>query len=227
MDIAPGLNVDVIVDLSWLKETIDVRRATVYDVVGERIVLSQTSPPISKRYLGNRVIITLVRQEREGPVRYGVTAVPTEIIKDYRLSRSQTTQAIVMIRQPGLERFNLRMFYRVDLPSDSNMAIRLKREKVNIIDISIGGAKFTYKKMHSLKPGEIIRLDLEIEEKSFDVEARVVRILPVMGRMSRELETIAVQFLGLDRKIKDLLSRKIRYIERETRYREMFPESLA
>ena len=95
---------------------------------------------------------------------------------------------------------------------------------MNIIDISIGGAKFTHRKDHPAKLKEILKLILQVNEQKVDVEAQVLGIFPVSGRMAKRLETVAVQFLNLDRKMKELLSRKIRDIEREMRYRERYPE---
>lgn len=95
---------------------------------------------------------------------------------------------------------------------------------MNILDISIGGAKFTHRKDQLVKPEEILEIILQVDEENFDIEAQVVRILPVGGRMAKKLESVSVQFLNLDMNTKDLLSKKIRDIEREMRYREIYAE---
>ena len=42
--------------------------------------------------------------------------------------------------------------------------------------------------------------------------------------MAKKLESVAVQFLNLDREMIELLSKKIRDAEREMRYRKIYPE---
>jgi len=224
MEISPGSNVDIVLDFDWSEETIDVRRATVYDLDDEKIILSQTSPPIATYNIGKRVKVTYLVREKDGLARYCITGRLAEIVRDYKLSGSETEQALVIIQESGHERFNLRLFYRLEPPTDSGLALFLRKEEVNILDISIGGAKFTHRKNHPVKHKEILKLILQVDEENFDIEAQVVWILPVSGRMARKLESVAVQFLNLDRNMKDLLSRKIRDIEREMRYRELYAE---
>ena len=74
------------------------------------------------------------------------------------------------------------------------------------------------------KAEEMLKLILQVDEQGFDLRAQVVKILPVGGRMAKKLESVAVQFLNLDREMIELLSKKIRDIEREMRYREIYPE---
>lgn len=224
MNISPGSNVDIVVDFDRSEETIDVRSTTVYDLDDQRIILSQTSPPIATCDIGRRVKVAYLVTEKDGPARYCVTARLAEIVRDYKLSGSETAEAIVLIQESAHERFNLRLFYRLEPPTDSGLTLFLGEEKVNILDVSIGGAKFTHRKDHPVKPNEMLKLILQVGEESFDVEAQVVRVLPVSGRMAKKLESVAVQFLNLDMNIKDLLSKKIRDIEREMRYREIYAE---
>ncbi len=224
MNISPGSNVDIVVDFDWSEETIDVRSATVYDFDDQSIILSQTSPPTAAYNIGKRVKVAYLVWEEDSLARYCMTGRLAEIITDYKLSGSQTAQALMITLEPGHECFNLRLFYRLQPPADSGIVIFINEEKVNIIDISIGGAKFTHRKDHPVKLKERLKLILQVNEQDFDVEAQVVGTLPVSGRMARKLETVAVQFLNLDRKMKGLLSKKIRDIEREMRYRETYPE---
>ena len=224
MNISPGSNVDIVVDFDWSEETIDVRRATVYDLDDQRIILSQTSPPIATYDIGKRVKVAYLVTEKDGPARYCITGRLAEIVRDYKLSGSETSEAIVLIQESGHERFNLRLFYRLEPQTDSGLTLFLGEEKVNILDISIGGAKFTHRKDHPVKHKEMLKLILQVGEESFDIEAQVVRVLPVSGRMAKKLESVAVQFLNLDMNIKDLLSKKIRDIEREMRYIEIYAE---
>jgi hypothetical protein len=224
MNISPGSSVAIVIDFDWLKETIDLRRATVYDLDDQRIVVSQTSPPIATFDIGKKVKVTYLVREKDGPARYSFTGRLAEIVKGYQLSRSEAEEAVVIVPEGSDESFNLRSFYRLKPPSDSGMALLLNEEKVNIVDISIGGVKFTHRRDHPVKQKEILKLILQIDEHAFAVDAQVMRILPVRGRMEKTLKSVAVQFLNLDMNMTDLLFKKIRDIERGMRYREIYAD---
>jgi len=224
MDIIPGSNVDIVLDFDWLKEKIDVRRATVYDLNNERIVVSQTVPPTARYNIGKRVKVTYLVMEKGDWVRYGIDGRLIEIVMDYRMSGSGTVQAMVIIPEPGHEPFNLRLFYRLEPPLDCGLSLFLKEEKVNIVNISLGGAKFTHSKDYPVMPRERLKLTLQIDAQRYNIGAQSLRISSISGRMAKKLEAVAVQFLNLDRKIQDLLSTKIREIERKMRYKEVYAE---
>ena len=224
MDIIPGSNVDIVLDFDWLNEKIDVRRATVYDLNDERIVLSQTDPPTARYNIGKKVKITYLLMEKDGWVRYGINGRLVKIVTDYRLSGSETVQAIVIIPEPGREFFNLRLFYRLEPPLDCGLALFLKKEEVNIINISLGGAKFTHSKDNPIMPKNRLKLILQIDKQHYYIEAQALRVSPVSGRMGKKLEAVALKFLNLDKKIQDLLSIKIRGVERKMRYKEVYAE---
>lgn len=220
MDVIAGSKVDIVLDIDWSEERIDVRRAIVYDVDDKSIILSQTSPPIASNNIGNNVKVTYLVTEKDGLARHGITARVAEIATDYRLASSETVEAVVLTPEPRDERFNLRLFYRLEPPTDSGIELFLNEEKVNIFDISIGGAKFTHSRDRAVEPKGIVKLTLKMDELEIGVEAQVVRTLLVSGRMAKKLEGVAVQFLNLDTKMKDALSKKIRDIERELLYKE-------
>jgi hypothetical protein len=224
MDIIPGSNVDIVLDFDWSREKIDVRRATVYDLNDERIVLSQTAPPTARYNIGKKVKITYLLMEKDGWVRYSINGRLIDIIMDYRLSGSETVQAIVIILEPGHEFFNLRLFYRLEPPLNCGLVLFLKEEKVNILNISLGGAKFTHSKDYPIMPKNRIKLILQIDKQRYDIEAQALRVSSVSGRMGEKLEAVAVQFLNLGKQTQDLLSIKIKDVERKMRYKEAYAE---
>jgi c-di-GMP-binding flagellar brake protein YcgR len=222
MRIGPGSNVEIVVDFDWSRETIDVRRSTVYDIDEDKIILSQTLPPIAKHDVGKRVKVAYIVTEKDGQARYAINASLKEIIKGYRLSGSETTQAVILVAEPGEERFNLRRYYRLEPPPDSGINLFRNGEEVAILDISVGGAKFSHSKNRPLKPKQMVKLKLGVDDKGYDVEAEVIRSVPVIGRMATVLETVAVQFLNLERNMKELFTKKILNIERDMRYKEIY-----
>jgi len=224
MDIIPGSNVDIVLDFDWLNEKIDVRRATVYELNDKRIVISQTAPPTGRYNIGKKVKITYLLFEKDVWVRYGINGRLIRIVNNYRLSGYETVQAIEIIPEPGREFFNLRLFYRLEPPLDCGLTLFLKKERMNILNISLGGVKFTHSKDYPIQPKSRLNLILRIDEQNYDVEARTMRISSVSGRMGEKLEAAAVKFLNLDKKIQELLSFKIREIERKMRYKEAYAE---
>ncbi|NIA09027.1 MAG: hypothetical protein GWP10_04515, partial [Nitrospiraceae bacterium] len=222
MDIIPGSNVEIIFDFDGMKEKIDVRRATVYEVNNEKIVVSQTTPPTARYNIGKKIKISYLIMEKGGWVRYGIDGRVIDLLMDYRLSGSKTVQALVITPQPGHEPFNLRLSYRLEPLLNCGLALFLKKEKVNILNISLGGVKFTHSKICAIRPKERLKLTLQIDKQSYDIEAQSLRVSSVSGRMAKKLEAVAVRFLNPDRKIQDLLSTKIREIERKIRYKETY-----
>lgn len=73
-------------------------------------------------------------------------------------------------------------------------------------------------------PKNRLKLILQIDKQRYDIEAQALRVSPVSGRMEGNLEAVAVQFLNQDRKIQDLLSIKIKGVERKMRYKEAYAE---
>ncbi|HDH97645.1 MAG TPA: hypothetical protein ENF70_00730 [Deltaproteobacteria bacterium] len=73
-------------------------------------------------------------------------------------------------------------------------------------------------------PKNRLKLILQIDKQHYYIEAQALRVSPVSGRMGKKLEAVAVQFLNLDKKIQELLSIKIRAIERKIRYKEAYAE---
>jgi hypothetical protein len=94
---------------------------------------------------------------------------------------------------------------------------------MNIINISLGGAKFTHSKDNPIMPKNTLKLILQIDKQRYDIKTQALRVSSVSGRMRKKLEALAVQFLNLDKKIQDLLSIKIKDIERKIRYKRHMP----
>ena len=115
----------------------------------------------------------------------------------------------------------MRMFFRVSVQADSGVTIYLENEKVHAIDLSLGGAKFTHLPSRTLAPGHRVRMKIELEEDHIVLHARVVRLWSSQHRDYRPVQTVAVQFLDLEDRDRDVLQRKIRALERGMRFREL------
>jgi hypothetical protein len=79
-------------------------------------------------------------------VRFGVKAKILKVIELYKISPTRLIPAIILEPASEWEQFNLRMFFRLEPSSDSGITLYMESEEVNLIDISIGSAKFTHLK---------------------------------------------------------------------------------
>ena len=213
----PGLNVNIIFTLDIEKETADVRGAIIYDITGRDVILSQTNPPITERHIGKDISVTYLIKEKSDAARYGFHGKIVNIIKDYNLSSSKTVSAILVERDTASITYDLRMHYRVRPKSnDASIAVYLGNEKVTLIDISIGGARFCHKKDCPVETGKIIKVFLFIDGHRFPLDARVASSwLPSNAGRQPDLEHLRLQFLNMDKKCSRLLNGKILAIQRE------------
>jgi hypothetical protein len=219
MHIKPGQSVTIVVSEDVMTGRIDVRNSTTYDVLSGEVILAQTDPPIRQSYLNKTVVVTYLIKEKGGSNRFGFHAKITKFIKDYELSSRQTQPALVIIPE-GIETpYNLRMYYRIEPPDDSGFGMVIDGQKVNLLDISIGGARFSHNRIHVFRLRQTLKITLNIDGEEFEVMARALRI---WEESERNLEFVSVQFLDLDKKLVDLLGRKIIDVERRLRFREVF-----
>jgi len=222
MEIKPGLSVSIIINIDYRKEVVETKNSIVHDVLGEKIVIAQTDPPISRTYIDKEVYVTYLYKEGGKPTRYGFPARIIEFVKEYELTAQQKTQAVVLHRKGLREQYNLRMFYRLEPPSNCGIDIFVNGTRVSILDISIGGASFSHNKIYPFKTNQEASVILVIGERASQITSKVVRIWsPDDDRMKKSLEFVSIQFLDMNGHIKNELGRKIRDVERSLRSKEM------
>jgi hypothetical protein len=218
VDVRPGLNVNIVFTVDLEKEATDVRGAIIYDINGSDVILSQTNPPVTGgRHIGKYVSVTYLIREQGDVARYGFEGKVIDVIKEYNLSSSNMVSAILIKKYTAIKQYELRMHYRVKpKSSDDSMALFLENKKTNLLDISMGGARFCYKSDHSLGSGEIIKMILFIDKERFQVDARIVAswFSSDAGRQS-DLQYVRIQFMNMDIACSRLLNGKILVIQRE------------
>jgi hypothetical protein len=219
MNVKPGQTVKIVIREDMLRERIEVRNSITYDVQDKTVILAQTDPPVLPSYMGRRVVITYLRKEKGSLVRYGFFAHITEMIKDYRLNSGQTQAVILVSQDSKVEPYNLRMHFRVEPPTDSGLGLRMGSEDVHLLDVSVGGAKFSHMKTRSSRVGQMLKITLIIDDTETELSARILRI---WDESDRNLEFLSVQFPYIEQKIADSLARKIVDVERRLRFREVF-----
>ncbi len=219
--IKPGTSIECAVKLDTVKEEIEIRSAMIYDASGDGIIMSQTTPKLLPSNVGKRIALTCLDSEKN--IRMGLSATIERIIKDYKLASANAVQAVILTEMSDLQKFNLRFSFRVKPPEDSGLRLYTSRKELQeIVDISAGGVKFAHGALGKYEINQIIKLYVQLNSKLFEVKAQVLRIEPSMGIGLRKVEFIAVQFLDKSRELEGTLSRTVREIERNIRFRQMF-----
>jgi hypothetical protein len=220
MDIRPGLLIKIVVNIDHIKEVSDVRSSTVFDIIEKKLIIAQTEPPILKSKINKTVILTYLTKENKDIVRYGFDAVIVDLIKSYELSTDHKTQAVILLKKTNPVQNNLRFFFRVEPLSNSDIYMSIYRKPVNILDISIGGAKISHSREFRLQSGGIIGIRLSIDNALFDINAVIVRTWdPEEERMIKSLEFVALEFINTSIHFKNALGKKILEIQGELRSR--------
>jgi len=220
MNIGPGSNVELVLEMDVLKEKIDVRRAIVHDVEGDRYILSQTSPPVRLSDVGKDARVTRLIRNGDQLHRRGFSGMLEEILRDYPLTSSRTVQALVIRRTSGFETYNLRMHYRVRPGSEWSTRIEVDRQAVHLIDISIGGALFS----HGIeRPFEHNRT-VEVTYTGSDgtrhaIPAVVRRVWTPQDARCDGIEFVAVRFTHLEKELERELAREIMELQRGSLYK--------
>ncbi len=211
----PGIVVDIVFRVDFYREVIDVRRAMVYDVDGATIVVSRPTPDVRPDYLGRRCVVTFVVRESEFKNRYGVTAEIVELRENYPIRKGSTVQALILRALGGVEPFNLRMAYRVRPPITSGIALKVNGQKVSILDISTGGARFLSTVRPPLQFRQRVEIVLYLDEVPHAFHAFVVRSQdPGPHSPVRNAQEVAVQFSGMEKRAREQLAKRILQIDR-------------
>ena len=218
MGIMPGLNVKLIVEVDSRTERISARTSTVYDVDGERLVLAQTEPAIGNSMLDKEITVTYLAEEKKGPARYGFPAVITGFVDYYELVSTREVQALAVRKRANPLPYNIRRCYRVEPTERSGLDMSIHGKRVNILNVSLGGVRFTYDVGGlELYPGSVVEISFDIDGIICKTDATILRIWSGEDEgFRRDLFFAAAEFLEVTRTFEQELSRKIREIERES-----------
>ena len=210
------MQVDIVVSTDYQREVSDVRRAIIYEVDKNKIVLSQTNPPFTRFYLNKGMAITYLTRKGAEKVRVGYFGQLMDIF-NFSLSSAQTVQAVAIFLKSGAELHNLRMHFRVRPVADPHLAIYCGNQRLNIIDISIGGAMLSHTGGWTVEPRDLLKITLVVEGEKFEMDANVTRKWSPYTDRKGNLEYISIQFAKMDKRLNYLLGGKIFSIERENR----------
>jgi len=213
--IKPGMPLEIVFEKEFNQPNAHYMKAVVYDCDKNNITISQTSPALGKNFLKRRVMATFLAQKEQRVLRFGFPAQLMDLISDYAISSENTVEALRLKKLAEQEPVDFRMYYRVQPPSETNLRLFLQEEKVSLLDISIGGAKFSYPKSHIFQPNEKVNFKLIIADAVFSVDAVVRSVRDTLfNAANRNIQYVSVEFRIEDKKIEASLGQAILDIER-------------
>lgn len=211
-----GTKVDIVFENELNKSNAHYMKALVYDCTGDSIIISQTSPALNSRFLNRRVIVSFLVNREKRILRFGFVARLVDLMTDYKISSDKSVEALVLKQHEKPAQMDFRMHFRVKPPSKSNISMFFQEERANLIDISIGGVKFTYPKSYLFQQGDTINIRLVIDGKAFDLKAGVRNIsMPHEYSANKTIQYVSVEFEHSNRQLETALSRAIIDIERQ------------
>lgn len=211
-----GTRVDIVFENEINKSHAHYMKALVYDYEGNNITISQTSPVLNRRFLNRWVLVTFLGNTEKRVLRFGFLARLIDLITDYQIASNKNVEALILKQNGKPELVDFRMHFRVKPPSQSDVSLVFKDEKVNLIDISLGGAKFTYPKSYLFVHGDTIKIKLVVGSAVFNLEARVRNIsLPHDFSANKSLQYVGIEFEHDIRQLDAALGKAIIGIERQ------------
>ena len=213
--IEQGMPVDIVIEADYVREVIRVRHSEILEVTASEAVLAQTTPPLAPGDIGKNLIVTYTSKHKDGSQRLSFAGRVTGIEKKHPSGGA----VILLNMKPDPKPFNLRMHYRVAIRPDSNVALLIDGTRVELLDLSLGGAKFSLREAPVMpKAGEIMKMALMIDRDIHPLEGEIIRIWSPGETEGATGPTYgAVKFLNIDRKLEGALGRMIMMIERRAR----------
>ncbi len=194
--------VDLVVRLDLEEDVIDVRRTVIQNIDRRgRVILAQTTPPVLKSMVGQKVEVTFLTFSRDRAggrwVRLGYNTQVLNVIANYKLARNYR-ETVVMVGGPSQFHISTtRLAHRVrpTLDMDLRLFLMPRRSEVRLADLSGTGLSFRHSRLLSFAPGSIMRLLLTSGPVSISLVGKVVRTTPIKSRM---LDITAVHFIDMD-----------------------------
>ena len=210
-----GASLDIVFENEIMKSNAHYLKAVVYDYEKDLITISQTSPALNRTFLNRRILVTFLVKIERRVMRFGFPAQLIDHVTNYQISSGNNVEAIIIKKYAEPESVDFRLYFRVRVPSESDLSIFFKEEKVNLMDISIGGAQFTYPKIHIFRPGDEVPCTLIIGTTVFNLNAKVRSVrTPHEATANKNLQYVAVEFSHDNRQMDGQLSKAILDIER-------------
>lgn len=215
-NIRPGFGVEFIYHSDYIKDNVHVMRAVIFDVLDQKLILSQSSPRVLRSSLRKDIVVTYLEKKAQGYARYGISAKVTELIGQYEIGSGKRVPAIVIERRGDTNPFNFRRHYRLKLSSRSDLSLCIRGIKANLMDISVGGAMISASDRSLLQPHSRIRLCVGFDKMEYHLDSEVIRRWsPDAAAGNKEMQIASIKFLNACREFEHFLGKKIFTIERQ------------
>lgn len=214
-ELRAGIPLDIVFENEINQPNAHYMKAVIYECNSKFVTISQTSPALTAHFLKRRVLTTFLVRVKNRVLRFGFYGILADLISEYSIASGKTAEAIIIKKLSEPEPSDFRMYFRVKPPSETDLRLFLQEQKVSLLDISIGGAKFTYPRSYLFRPGDTVKFKLIIGQSVFDIKAIVRSVRePDVNAGNRNFQYVSVQFLMDDQKMEVSLGRAILDIER-------------
>jgi len=213
-----GTRLNIVFENEIMQSNAHFMKALVYDIQEGKIIISQTSPALNRNFLNRRIMVSFLAQMDGRNLRFGFPATLIDLINDYKIVSEKNVEALVLQRDKAAEPLEFRMYFRVKPHSQSNISLILNEteEKVSLIDISLGGAKFVSPKNYSFRAADKVKFKLLIGGRVFDLEAKVRNIwAPYDVPEKKNIRYVSIEFEYDDKQREAALGKAILEIERQ------------
>jgi hypothetical protein len=209
MSIRQGSIVEISLDASQARAS--SLKARIYDIIGNRFILSQTSPPLRPSHVNGTLFLSYISKDATPPRRLGFPATFKGLSRDYELASGVLVTALTVEATGNPRQVSLRKGYRVHPTRGSGTALFVEGREVEIVDISLAGVCFVKGFFLSdITPAKRLDCLLNIDGKPYPVEAKVIRVA-----QTSPPNHVAAAFGPLDKALQPVLSRKILLLERK------------
>ncbi|MEN6375151.1 MAG: PilZ domain-containing protein [Smithella sp.] len=216
MELKIGTRVDIVFENEMNKRNAHYLKALVYDYENDNIIISQTSPALNRYFLNRQIRVTFLVKVEKKYVRFGFKAQIIDFITEYEISSSKCVEALVLKPYETPAKMDFRMHFRIKPPSKSNINLFFQGRNVNLIDISLSGAKFAYPKSALLSKGDMIDATLIIDDKEFDIRTKIRNVdVPYEYAANKNFQYVSVEFEYDNIQLEATLGRAIIGIERK------------
>lgn len=215
-----GTKVDIVFENEMMKNNAHFMKALVYDIENSKIIISQTSPALNRHFLNRRIMVSFLARIESRNLRFGFSAKLVDLINDYKIASGQIVEALVLEQYAESELVDFRMYFRVKPRLQSDISLILKdkdkEEKVSLIDISLGGAKFICPRDYSFRATDRLKFDLLIGRSVFNLDTKVRDVwTPYDVSTNKNLQYVSIEFDYDNKQLEARLSKAIIEIERQ------------
>ena len=212
-----GMSIALVVESDMANDRSDIRRSIVYDIAeGNRIILSQTTPPIASYHLNRSMEVTFLNRSQGRPTRFGITAKLLEIVKEYKLYSDKFVPALLMkCSMRGFSKVDLRMFYRVTPTPTHRIKFFLDGKELTLMELSLGNVCFIHGLDNPIDIGRYFKAQIEIDGSEYDVDIKIIRTWSNPDLRKNGLGYVAAQFMSPEKQLNFVLGGKVLEIERE------------